>query len=68
MGFHCSVIFYNTKKKLSCGEPEKIRFKFHRNFENTGKILCVRSFCEMEELEEIFFGVTVKIISYIDSP
>lgn len=45
VGFHCSV----TKENISW-EPEKIRFKFHRNCENTGKILCARSFCEIGSL------------------
>ena len=53
VGFHCSVIRYNTKENLS-GEPEKIRFKFHRNCENTGKILCVISFCEIGRIGRNF--------------
>ena len=59
------VIFNNTKDYFSL-EPEKITVKFHKNCENTDKILkisCERchfvefDICFLGLLLEIFFGV-----------
>ena len=61
---HCHILFYtfqgqgcNTKDNL-LWEPAKINFKFHRNWENTGKFVMRKTpFSEIWSFWSLFFGL-----------
>ena len=60
----CSKLYEITSKKRFIWEPEKINFKFHRNWENTGKIVMNNiSFWEIWSLWSLFSWVLMRAFS-----
>ena len=57
-GYRYNLLSVITPKTIFSWEPKKINVKFHKNFENTGKILknsCVR--CHFVKFDICFFGL-----------